>query len=350
VTYDEEGGFFDHLVPPTPPRSRAYGLSTVSTENEIFPGDSGHASGPYGLGIRVPMIVVSPWSRGGWVNSQLFDHTSLIRFLEARFAEDHPGLIETNITPWRRAIAGDLTTAFDFRKPEAWKQVVLPSTDAFKPDLERHPDEVPVPPVDQQLPQQERGVRPARAIPYSLDVRGEAGEQGAFALTFINTGAAAAVFHVRSGNAADLPSTYTVSARRHLTDQWHVTATGYDLSVYGPNGFARTFKGGTTAERAVLAIFAEYREAAQTVDVAVRNDGSRTATVRIDNRYTGSRVTHVLAPGESIERNWSVARFYGWYDLTITVDEDPGFERRLAGHLETGHDSVSDPAMGGLVA
>ena len=94
VTYDEEGGFFDHLVPPTPPQTRAQGLSTVAITNEIFPGDAGHPAGPYGLGVRVPMIVVSPWSRGGWVNSQLFDHTSLIRFLEARFGHHRPDLTD----------------------------------------------------------------------------------------------------------------------------------------------------------------------------------------------------------------------------------------------------------------
>ena len=58
--------------------------------------------------------MISPWSTGGWVNSQLFDHTSLIRFLEARFAEDSPDLIESNITPWRRTVAGDLTSTLDF--------------------------------------------------------------------------------------------------------------------------------------------------------------------------------------------------------------------------------------------
>src|SRR5262249_51212415 len=75
INFDEDGGFFDHMVPPTPPQSPTEGLSTVSIENEIFPGNSGFPSGPYGLGVRVPMIVVSPWSKGGWVNSQLFDHT-----------------------------------------------------------------------------------------------------------------------------------------------------------------------------------------------------------------------------------------------------------------------------------
>ncbi|GFJ96043.1 hypothetical protein Prum_096850 [Phytohabitans rumicis] len=164
VTYDEEGGFFDHMVPPTPPQTRAHGLSTVPVTNEIFPGSAKYAPGPYGLGIRVPMIVVSPWTRGGWVNSQLFDHTSLIRFLEARFAAGRPDLVESNITPWRRAVAGDLTSAFDFKTPNRSRRLDLPDTDDFKPeDLVRHPDQPPVPPVDQRLPAQERGVRPARA-------------------------------------------------------------------------------------------------------------------------------------------------------------------------------------------
>ena len=64
VTYDEEGGFLDHLVPPTPPQTPAQSLSTVATTNEIFPGDADHPAGPYGLGIRVPMIIVSPWTPG----------------------------------------------------------------------------------------------------------------------------------------------------------------------------------------------------------------------------------------------------------------------------------------------
>src|SRR4030095_13530700 len=184
-----------HLVPPTPPQTRAQGLSTVEITNEIFPGDAGHASGPYGLGVRVPMLVVSPWSKGGWVNSQLFDHTSLIRFIEERYANQYSGLVETNITPWRRAIAGDLTAAFDFGKPEAWRQISLPDTAAYEPeDLTRQPDEVPVPPANQALPSQERGVRPARALPYSLHARGSVNvASGSVLIDFWNTGTAAAV-------------------------------------------------------------------------------------------------------------------------------------------------------------
>jgi len=70
--FDENDGFFDHIVPPTPPPSRAQGISTVGTENELFAGNATYVPGPYGLGVRVPMIVISPWSKGGWVNSEVF--------------------------------------------------------------------------------------------------------------------------------------------------------------------------------------------------------------------------------------------------------------------------------------
>jgi hypothetical protein len=152
VTYDEEGGFFDHKVPPTPAASLELGGSTVDTVNELYPGSPGFVAGPYGLGLRVPMIVASPWTRGGWVNSQLFDHTSLIRFLEARFAGANRDLIESNITPWRRAVAGDLTSAFDFRDPNT-KRPRLPDTSAFAPpNTDRYPDFDVVAPTDPAMP------------------------------------------------------------------------------------------------------------------------------------------------------------------------------------------------------
>ena len=118
--------------PPTPPRSPAEGRSTVDASNEIFPGSPGNPSGPYGLGVRVPTIVVSPWSKGGWVCSEVFDHTSLIRFIERRFGPSHPGLIETNITAWRRAVCGDLTPPSDFATPHV-APAALPDTAAYAP-------------------------------------------------------------------------------------------------------------------------------------------------------------------------------------------------------------------------
>lgn len=97
ITYDENDGFFDHVVPPHANNPQIPGDSTVPTDHEYYEGK--HGNGAYGLAPRVPTFVVSPWSTGGWVCSEVFDHTSVIRLLEARFVVE-----EANITPWRRRL------------------------------------------------------------------------------------------------------------------------------------------------------------------------------------------------------------------------------------------------------
>jgi phospholipase C len=356
LMYDENDGFFDHMVPPTPPASRAAGLSTVATTNELFAGNARYAAGPYGLGVRVPMLVISPWSKGGWVSSEVFDHTSLIRFIERRFGPQHPGLIESNITPWRRAVAGDLTSAFDFRSPNA-ACVSLPSTTAYAPpDRLAHPDYVPALPAVQAVPRQEPGLRPARPVPYDLDVRGkiDLGE-GRLALRFANTGKAAAVFQVRAASGALGPWTYTVGAGDALSDAWgaaELGAGGYDLSVYGPNGFLRRFKGafsdGAAGAGAGLEVESTSRGERLELVLEVRNPGADEAKVRILDAYTGRVTRHRVGAGSSLTRHWPLEASFGWYDLTVEVDGEGGggFVRQLAGHLETGRDSMSDPAFG----
>jgi phospholipase C len=353
VNYDEEGGFFDHMVPPTPPQFPEQGASTVDTVNEIYPGDAGHPAAPYGLGMRVPMFVVSPWSKGGWVNSQVFDHTSLIRFLEVRFADEYPDLIETNITPWRRAVVGDLTSAFNFATPNAAPKR-LPSTAAYvPPDRERHPDYQPVPPTDQAVPEQEKGVRPARALPYALHAHGSVDVAGGvFRIEFGNIGKAAAVFHVRSGNPAEGPRSYTVEPDKTLAGEWSPAGAGagYELSVHGPNGFLREFRATAAgADAASLDVSLNYDENRSRIGLVIANRAATPAKVRIHDEYTGHSVEQTLAAGKSATRRWSLKQFHGWYDLSVTVDDDSSFEYRLAGHLENGEDSISDPAMGGLL-
>ncbi|WP_249998111.1 phosphocholine-specific phospholipase C [Actinoplanes sp. M2I2] len=330
LTYDEEGGFFDHLVPPTPDPGR----STVPITNEIFPGSADHPTGPYGFGVRVPTIVVSPWTRGGWVNSELFDHTSLIRFLERRF-----GTRETNITPWRRAVAGDLTSAFDFKTPNR-RLVDLPGTAAFKPtELTRQPDDVPVPPADPSLPVQEQGVRPARALPYELHADGKSAPTG-FTIEFRNTGRAAAVFQVHSADPAHEPRTYTVEPRKRLTGMWP-TGQAYDLEVRGPNGFYRHFRG--TAGRPSVEVRAEQHDHVAVLEVS--NHGSARALVKVVDRYTGRTTTRAVPAGGRHTERHSAEKARGWYDLSVTAE---GLERRYAGHLENGRESISDPGMAGL--
>jgi phospholipase C len=352
LNYDEEGGFFDHQVPPTPPQSSFYGMSTVETTNEIFPGDKNHPSGPYGLGMRVPMIVISPWSKGGWVNSEVFDHTSVIRFIEARFGSASAGVLkETNITPWRRAVVGDLTSAFDFAKPNA-DRIMLPGTDAFKPtDFLFHPDFNVVVPANQALPKQEPGVRLARALPYTLHAHGLIDPSGgAFRIDFGNTGRSTAVFQVRSTGDAHVPRTYTVEPSKSLSDTWPLGAIGVpgcNLSVYGPNGFLRAFKGTVPALRkAQLDVQTNYDESRGDITLVIRNPSAQAAKVSVLDTYTRNRVSLAINPGATVFDPRSLSRAFGWYDLVITVDAEPSIEYHFAGHVENGKDSYSDPAIG----
>ena len=108
ITYDENGGFFDHVPPPVAPPGTPGEFLTVNP----LPADAGGIPGPIGLGFRVPMLVVSPFARGGFVCSDTFDHTSILRFLETRFGPEVP-----NLTAWRRSVTGDLTSAFNFASP-----------------------------------------------------------------------------------------------------------------------------------------------------------------------------------------------------------------------------------------
>jgi len=118
------------------------------------------------LGVRVPAVLVSPFiPRGTIIHDKTFDHTSIIRFMERRF-----GVMEPNISPWRRAICGDLTSAFDFGAVDTGV-AALPATTGYQPpDKARHASYIPVPPLNGALPKQESGSRPRRPLPYALSV------------------------------------------------------------------------------------------------------------------------------------------------------------------------------------
>ncbi|MGA0609627.1 phosphocholine-specific phospholipase C [Caldimonas sp. KR1-144] len=357
INYDEEGGFFDHMVPPTPPMSAQHGASTVPVTNEIFPGDaSGHPAGPYGLGPRVPLFAVSPWSRGGWVNSQLFDHTSVIKFIEKRFADEHPGLVETNIQPWRRAVTGDLTSVFNFRTPNA-ALPALPSVAHYMPvDKTKQPDMGLAVPGTQALPRQERGLRRSRALPYELHADGALdGSSGAFRIAMSNSGDATAVFQVRSGNSADLPRCYTVEPGKQLEGVWQAAWAGqprYDLEVHGPNGFLRAYRGASAgASRANVQVRARYEDARgrdddATLALVFVNRSAQKAVLRIADQYGGRARKIELDAGRELRLKWEVERSGRWYDLVITVDGDADFRVQLAGRVENGRDGISDPAFG----
>jgi phospholipase C len=356
VDFDEADGSFDHLVPPTPAQSPAYGASTVSIENEIVTASgepSGFQSGPIGLGTRVPFLVISPWSKGGYVISQVFDHTSVVQFIEKRF-----GVHESNISPWRRAVAGDLTSVFNFANPNEPHHIDLPSVAGFLPPVDELAGGntttfIPsLSTVSVGVPPQEKGVRPARALPYELDVHAAVNASaGTIVLTFFNTGRATAVFQVRSGNPSDLVRSYTVEPGKQLQDSWNASPS-YNLSVYGPNGFVRYFNGSVGSGSATLDVRSKYHtDDCGSIQWKITNLASVAAEVRIQDAYTGKKTTRLLQPQETLQGDdQSLEQFYGWYDVIITVVGDSTFSYRFAGHVETGRDSFSDPALGGLVS
>ncbi|MFG3295908.1 phosphocholine-specific phospholipase C [Streptomyces sp. NPDC048179] len=339
ITYDENDGFFDHLIPPFPPASAAQGKSTVDPSPDLFKGDASHAAGAYGLGQRVPMLVVSPWSKGGYVCSETLDHTSIIRFMEARF-----GVHEPNISPWRRAVSGDLTGAFDFSRKDT-KPVALPSTDGYQPpDGNRHPDYVPTPPANPALPKQERGSRPTRPLKYAPLVDGSLdATAGKFTLTFASGAHAGAAFLVTSNNRADGPWSYTTEAGKSVSDTWNSVYSGgsYDLTVHGPNGFLRTFQGpGKVAGPEVTA-----RPVGDDIELTLTNRGSGTVKLTLANGYGGKPCTVTVRAGAIVKHTVDLARSRRWYDVTVTSDADKTFVRRFAGHVENGLAGVSDPAI-----
>lgn len=372
INFDENDGFFDHVPPPAAPailsldanprKSAVAGGSTVDTTGEYHHHLNGSSATyqhrTYGLGPRVPMYVVSPWSKGGWVNSQVADHTSVIRFIEQRF-----GVVEPNISAWRRAVCGDLSSCFNFADPNDTSFfAALPQTLALATRARAlTATTTPATPSGLVAPVQLAGVRPARALPYDLAALARVltipGRPGAarVEVRFLNTGGAAAVFHVYDRlNLTAVPRRYTVEAGKQLTDTWLPDAGGaYDLWVLGPNGWHRHFTGHALRALGAGQPNAEVEVITQRSDgllaVTLRNSGSAAAGFVLQaNKYVGTAAqSFMLNPGQVLVQRLDTSATKGWYDWTVRVTGHSDFSRRFAGHVETGADSISDPAMEG---
>ncbi|SED43620.1 phosphocholine-specific phospholipase C [Streptomyces sp. TLI_105] len=340
ITYDENDGFFDHVVPPYAPGSAAQGLSTVPTTLDYFGGKTGYVAGPYGLGPRVPMIVVSPWSTGGYTCSETFDHTSVIRFMESRF-----GVREPNISPWRRAVCGDLTSAFDFTRTQTQPAALPPTDGYYPPDKNRHPDFLATAPAVGAMPRQEPGAKPTRPLKYAPYVDGAADvTAGTYRLVFSGGPAAGAQFYVTSANRTDAPWTYTAEASKSIADTWNTKYSKglTDLTVHGPNGFLRRFRSpGKTAVPEVTA-----RHDATTGDLALTfTNAGTTATVTVTNAYGGTPTTLSVPKGATVSHTVPLSASARWYDVTVTSSASTDYLRRLAGHVETGAAGTTDPGI-----
>jgi phospholipase C len=361
LTFDENDGFFDHVPPPAVPSYNAdgtlAGASTLALEGEYFSDPtrtylssedtiSGNVR-PWGLGARVPMLVISPWSKGGWVNSQVFDHTSLGMFLEKRF-----GITVPSISPWHRAVCGDLTSAFNFAAPTDPSWLTLPNaSDYAAVEAEQKTLPPALPPAKPSRLFQETGTRYSRALPYELHTSARVEPSGILELLFSNTGRQGNVFHVYDLLHLDrIPRRYTVEAGKTLTDAWNTAATDsgdYNLWVYSANGFLRSFQGNALAQSAA-AFKPEtqicYEPTTGQIYLKVHNTGTQAGQVTVQsNGYLGDGMWALtIAAGATSQLQWDLSQSGQWYDFSVQSD---GFERRFAGRVEVGKDGISDPAM-----
>ncbi|WP_066949035.1 phosphocholine-specific phospholipase C [Microtetraspora fusca] len=328
LTFDENDGFYDHVPPPLPPEG---------TEDEFIDGL------PIGLGYRVPMTVVSPWTAGGHVCSEVFDHTSTIRFVERWL-----GVAEPNISSWRRRVAGDLTSAFDFTPAFDSAAHPVPTSAPAAPEETGPPTAAAVaippfrvrwpatPPAEGRLAAQEPGTRPARPLPYRPEASAVLADDGLI-VTMTDVGDRGSHFalYPYAGEFAS-PRHFDVLGAEVVTVP--AGAEGYRLTLTGPNGFRREFAGSRTGPAARVAV--SSCGAGHRLSVTIANPGPVPLAFTLEALAYGSGRREVLvAAGDRTVLDWDTAS--GWYDLRLTVAEDPSFHRRMMGHLENGHAGVS---------
>ncbi len=312
--YDENDGFFDHAMPILPP---------PGTPDEFV------GSLPIGLGIRVPALLISPWSRGGRVCSQVFDHTSVIRFLET-----WTGVIDTNISDWRRQVCGDLTSGFDFAHPDLDYPVIPGVPEVYCPSGTTPP--VPSPQI---YPIQENGTLTPMPLPYQPNASCTLNTGAStFTINMTNTGAASVHFAIypnafRTDGAWQFDVPFTNSAGMSFSTA--TTAGNYDFSCYGPNGFQRRFAGNLTADAQKIEATSILNPANAGLKIALANPSASSVTFVVTNGYfLNSAVSYNLPAHTTNVVNVGSETNNGFYDVTVTASADAAFVRRFLGRVE----------------
>ena len=387
LTYDENDGYYDHVPPFTAPHPDFPGTGAASPGIDTRLEFDARGN-PLGLGYRVPMVIASPWSRGGSVCSEVFDHTSVLQFLEV-FLSHKTGreIREPNIGSWRRAICGDLTSAFGPRGGERDEHPLPVERDIFVEGI--HRASFMAPPVGFKalgeteirdvlgnpwssihLPRQEPGLRPSCALPYDLLAEGKLNRSTeSFEVTFeaadgrAGRRAAGVPFQVYAPGATypDDAASYTDApppfeeARRwafavktgdKLAYSWPLSLfqdNRYHLRTYGPNGFFREYGGDASDPEILLA--SGYSGGRLLLRIA--NLGAVPLELEItDHGYGAGILRRTFAPGADETLSFDLAATHHWHDLGVTVAGSPRFFRRFAGRVETGEHGMSDPLIG----
>lgn len=380
LTYDENDGYFDHMPPFTAPHpdkkdtgAVSQGISTateyVADKSQQSYKDENARISPIGLGYRVPMVIASPWSRGGWVNSQVFDHTSSLQFLEKFLSEKFNKKIhEDNISSWRRTVCGDLTSTFRKYNGEEIKKPEFLERDEFIEAI--HKAQFRNPPsnfkkitksdgvnLKDTHPEQEKGTRNANALPYELNADGKLNtDKKTFS---IRLQAANKIHGSRSVGSAfniyapgryknELVKTwsYAVKAGDVIGETWNISdfdQEHYHLRVYGPNGFYREFMGNNNDPDIDAAVDA-YKN---TLRIRIKNNSAKAFRIIIsDNSYGSSPFILNAEVGKTVSSYIDPAKSYGWYDISLQVDENDAFRHLFAGRIENGKPGKTDPFMG----
>jgi phospholipase C len=315
------------VVPPTAP---------PGTQDEFVDGL------PIGFGPRVPMTVISPWSKGGYVNSQVFDHTSVLRFLEL-----WTGVREPNISAWRRSTAGDLTSCFDFSRPEV-SFPKLPDANKLQAIADQTQSRLPTPTPPatgkQAVPRQDAGVRPARALPYQPTANVSVAQATGHATVLLaNSGSAALQFGVYPTGAT--PQRVDVTAGGKANADVPAAADGsYGLAVHSVNGFLREFAGHAGGSAVEVSVTVVGGGSHPKLRITLHNGGHATATVRVTGTRPGAghTTTYRVPGGATLSSDRDVlGDGKGWYDVRATVEGDSAFRRHFAGHVENGEESIS---------
>jgi phospholipase C len=320
--FDENDGFFDHVVPPTSPSGTA---------------DEWVDGAPIGMGPRVPMTVVSPWSAGGLVCSQTFDHTSPLQF-----AELVTGVECTNISAWRRTVSGNLTAALNLSATEVAFPTNLPNTATLVTQADSE-ESLPAPTVPKSgsLPAQESGDRAqASALGYVFNTTSTTTSSTlSFSVVAAGSlGAGLSSYVVNDGTFA--AKQYTLAAGGTASGSYTVSGS-FDIDLHGPDGYIRGFTGKSTTYSSTTLAHPEAsvvdNQDGATLTLTLKNTGSGSVTYTVGKNVAylatgGSTQTVTVAAGGTATVTLD-ATSAGRYDYTVTANLGDGFGRRFAGRL-----------------
>lgn len=391
LTYDENDGYFDHQPPFVVPNPNDASSGKASAGINYATDFEARKGSPIGLGYRVPLVVASPWSKGGFVNSQVFDHTSSLMFMERWLSKKTGKKIKSNnISDWRRNICGDLASVFrpfhgeEIKNPEALNRetVVTNINNAKNKPAQAGPTALNKIEVDKinkfeafspqtsvHAPKQEKGTKPACALPYQLMVDAHVVNnevhitfQSAKTLFGSEIETVGAPFTMNTNakfkGVAGKTWAYAVKSGDTLTEKIGIDDFDdeiYDFRATGPNGFYRHFAGNKKNPELMILAKPEQvglvrNKLSGNLIFSIENKGTAAITIQIiDHKYGAPPRNLQLKPKSTNTVLLDLSKSANWYDFSIIQTGNKIFKNRYAGKIETGAITTTDPFMGNVL-